>query len=325
MKGESAFRVVVAEKKSPIRLDAYLAAHIPDLSRSQARHLILSGAIRVDGSLQRPAYRVKKGDCITGALPDPSRLSLTPDPRELHILYEDGALIALNKPPGLVVHPAPGHWSKTLVNALLFRYPELRGVGDPARPGIVHRLDKDTSGVLVVARTSFAHQHLLRQFKTRQAVKSYLAIVQGTPKSEEGWIALSIGRHPKDRKRMSTKSPKGRAAETRWRIRQHFHDACLLEIGLKTGRTHQVRVHCAALGCPVAGDPVYGKRKRRETHDPQASGRLYRVHRQMLHAWRLEVIHPVTSAPLRFEAPVPEDMKRLILELENAAEPEGRA
>lgn len=317
MKGEPSFRLVAEKEENALRLDAYVAGHIPRITRSRARRLILSGAILVNGIPRRPSYTVKKGDSITGTLPDPPASSPVPEPGAIDVLYEDAALIVINKPPGQVVHPGPGHFSNTLVNALLFRYPELREVGDPKRPGIVHRLDKDTSGLLVVARTSAAYLHLIHQFKSRQVIKSYLAVVHGVLESDEGRILLSVGRHPRDRKRMTTKSPRGRAAESRWHVRERFYDACLLEIGLKTGRTHQIRVHCAALGHPVLGDLVYGKRKstpRKKSGGNTANAR-HAAKRQMLHAWRLQVIHPETSAVMRFQAPIPEDMASLMMTL----------
>jgi len=312
MTGVTSFSITVAEEAKAVRLDAYITTQIPGVTRTQTQRLILAGQIRVDGAMRRPAYRIKKGDRISGVIPALPQQSLLPEPRDLDVVYEDETLIVLNKPKGLVVHPAPGHLKGTLVNALLFRYPEIQKVGDPARPGIVHRLDKDTSGLLLVARTSDAHQHLIRQFKSRQVIKCYLAVVCGVIESDEGSVSLPIGRHPRDRKRMSTVSPKGRVAQTEWRIRERFSGATLLEIELKTGRTHQIRVHCAMLGHPVAGDALYGKRSKRAKRIPLKADVLYAVKRQMLHSWRLRVIHPTTLESIQFEAPIPKDMQELI-------------
>ncbi len=314
---EPSFRVTVAQE-AHVRLDAYVALHIPGMTRAQARRLILEGKIRVNGASKRPAYPVKKGDCVTGRRPVRAPSRPLPESRNLDILYQDEALVVLNKPAGLVVHPAPGHASGTLVNALLFRYPELHDMGDPMRPGIVHRLDKDTSGLLVVARRPDAYVALIRQFKSRRVVKSYLALVYGRVELEEGWISLPIGRHPKDRKRMATTSPKGRAAHTQWRVRERFDQATLLEIDLKTGRTHQIRVHCAAMGCPVVGDALYGKRKARKRPGRRKPGALETVKRQMLHARSLRFVHPVSLKPLEFEAPLPGDMQDLMVSLREA-------
>jgi len=211
----------------------------------------------------------------------------------------------INKPPGIVVHPAPGHHSGTLVNALLYHCPKLEGIGGEIRPGIVHRLDKDTSGVMVVAKNSAAHQDLALQFKSRRIKKKYLALVYGRMASDSGRVELPIGRHPVERKKMSTHSRKSRLAETTWQVRKRFAQATLLEIHLKTGRTHQIRVHCAAIKHPVVGDSVYGGRKAGKS---MAYDLLKSVPRQMLHAWQLEFAHPKTQKMRCFEAPIPSDI-----------------
>ena len=213
-----------------------------------------------------------------------------------------------------MVHPAPGHHSGTLVNALLYHCPKLEGIGGALRPGIVHRLDKDTSGVLVVAKNDRAHLNLSRQFKSRQVKKKYLALVYGKMESDSGSVSLPIGRHPVDRKKMSTNSRKSRVAETTWQIRERFESASLIEVDLKTGRTHQIRVHCAAIKHPVIGDKVYGPRKtgRNATYGKHI---FESIPRQMLHAWRIELTHPVTEAMVSFEAPIPTDMQAVIAAL----------
>jgi len=222
-------------------------------------------------------------------------------------------MVVINKQPGLVVHPAPGHTSGTLVNALLYHCSALGGIGGKIRPGIVHRLDKDTSGVLVAAKNDAAHLQLARQFKSREVQKRYLAMVHGRVKEDRGSVVLSIGRHPVDRKKMSTRSRKARGAETRWKVRERLDGVTLLELDLKTGRTHQIRVHCAAIGHPVVGDSVYGGRRRLDLSGKGQNGSLpIKVARQMLHARWLQLAHPVTEALMSFEAPLPADMAGLI-------------
>jgi len=303
---------------SGIRIDVFLAGHLTDCSRSFAGQLIASECIRVNGRATKPSYRLKAGDVVSGRIPAPHPARYLPEPIPLQVLYEDAHIVVVNKPPGLVVHPAPGHYSGTLVNGLLHHCPDLGGIGAELRPGIVHRLDKDTSGTLVVAKNAVALDHLAGQFKNRTVRKDYLALVHGTMPSDSGTIRLSIGRHPVDRKRMSTRSRRGREAETGWHVVRRLVGATLLELRLKTGRTHQIRVHCAAIGHPIIGDPVYGRR-RPAGGSAGMQALLGSVRRQMLHAWRLEIIHPHTGARLRFESPLPEDMERLIAELETGS------
>jgi len=300
---------------SGTRIDVFLAQHLSGCSRSFASQLIADECVQVNGQTQKPSYRLKAGDLVSGHIPAPQPAGYLPEPIPLHVLYEDPDIVVINKPPGLVVHPAPGHHSGTLVNGLLYHCPDLGGIGAELRPGIVHRLDKDTSGTLVVAKNAAALEHLASQFKNRTVGKDYLALVHGAMAAESGTIRLPIGRHPVDRKRMSTHSRRGREAETGWRVVRRLAGATLLELRLKTGRTHQIRVHCAAIGRPIMGDPVYGRRK------PAGGSAGMQtmpgsIRRQMLHAWRLEINHPRTGARMRFESPLPEDMQRLIAELE---------
>jgi 23S rRNA pseudouridine1911/1915/1917 synthase len=285
------------------RLDTYLAASIPDTSRAAAARLIRGGDIRVDGLVKKPGYRIRAGEKIEGSIPARDPIGFEPQPLPIDILYEDPHLVVVNKPAGLVVHPAPGHGSGTLVNALLFHCPVFEGVGDRLRPGIVHRLDKDTSGTMVVAKTEPVHRHLSDQFKNRRIEKTYLALVRGELASDSGVVSLPVGRHPIHRKQMSTASRRPRSAETVWRVRERFDGAALLELDPRTGRTHQIRVHCAAIHHPIVGDPVYGRHRK---------GGSSAARRQMLHAWRLAFIHPVRGERMVFESPVPEDMKELI-------------
>jgi 23S rRNA pseudouridine1911/1915/1917 synthase len=315
MAGRDGFVLHADAASMGIRIDVFLAEHLPDCSRSFAGQLITSECIRVNGQAQKPSYRLKPGDVVSVRIPAPKPPRYLPEPISLQVLYEDPDIVVINKPPGLVVHPAPGHYSGTLVNGLLYHCPDLGGIGAELRPGIVHRLDKDTSGTLVVAKNAVALDHLAGQFKNRTVGKDYLALVHGAMAAESGTIRLPIGRHPVDRKRMSTRSRRGREAETGWRVVRRLAGTTLLELSLKTGRTHQIRVHCAAIGRPIVGDPVYGRRKTAgDSAGMQAL--LGSIRRQMLHAWRLEINHPRSGARMRFESPLPEDMERLIAELE---------
>jgi 23S rRNA pseudouridine1911/1915/1917 synthase len=312
------FSFLVDAACSGIRLDVFIAERLPDCSRSFAGQLIASEHVRVNGQVRKPSYRLKAGDIVSGRIPAPQPCGFQPEFIPLHILYEDAYILVINKPPGLVVHPAPGHTSGTLVNGLLYHCPDFGAIGAEIRPGIVHRLDKDTSGTLVVAKNAAALELLASQFKNRSVRKDYLALVHGEMTADSGTIRMPIGRHPVDRKRMSTRSRQGREAETGWRVARRLSGFTLLELRLKTGRTHQIRVHCAAIQRPIVGDPVYGRR--RSAHDPvHIYALLAPVRRQMLHAWRLEIDHPATGERMAFESPLPEDMERLIEKLEGGS------
>jgi 23S rRNA pseudouridine1911/1915/1917 synthase len=292
-----------------------VAAHLTQCSRSYAARLIRRGYAQVDGSNRKPSYKVKLSEQIECRLPPPEPIEMVAEPLPLDVLFEDRHLIVLNKPPGMVVHPAAGHSRGTLVNALLHHCPDLEGIGGRKRPGIVHRLDKDTSGVLVVAKTDRAHHELSCQFKARQILKHYLALVHGSPKNDSGRIDLPIGRHPKERKKMSTVSTSGREALTVWRVRERFEEAALLEIDLKTGRTHQIRVHCTAMGHPIIGDTVYGRRRslaRLAKENPSLDAIIKSAKRQMLHALHLRFDHPVTAESISLKAPLHEDMHAIV-------------
>jgi 23S rRNA pseudouridine1911/1915/1917 synthase len=307
MHHRNSFTIRVDATDSGKRLDFLVASRIVDCSRSFAATLIRDGKIRIQGVVKKPGYRVRAGEEICGHIPFPEPSPFKPEPIPIDILHEDDDIIVVNKQPGLVVHPAPGHLSGTLVNGLLYHCPMLEGIGGELRPGIVHRLDKDTSGVLVVAKNSRAHHRLSDQFKRRTIKKKYLALVYGKMKADSGTISLPIGRHPVDRKKMSTHSKKSRNAETTWKVKERFILATLIDIDLKTGRTHQIRVHCAAINHPVMGDPVYGGRRKRIKIEINKDHRLS-VPRQMLHARSLEFTHPSTQTILCFEAPIPSDM-----------------
>ena len=286
------------------RLDTFLAASLPDLSRSRWQSLIKEGHVLVNGRAVKPNHEMRAGDTITYSIPAPRPVEAIAQDIPLNVLYEDRDLIALNKPPDLVVHPAPGHEDGTLVNALLHHCKDIQGIGGELRPGIVHRLDRDTSGVLVVAKNEAALANLAAQFKSRTTRKDYLALVAGTPRPASGTIKTLIGRSSSDRKKMTTRTKSGREAVSHYETIETFRDAALLRIRIETGRIHQIRVHMAHLGHAVLGDAVYGR----------ARG----APRQMLHARRLELTHPATGKKLIFDAPMPDDMKQLCEKLRHA-------
>lgn len=317
MADAEAFKLRAAPSDEGKRLDVFLSSHLKSCSRSHGAQLISQHLVQVDGIFRKPGYRLKPGDLVVGALPQPEPLSYLPEPIPLEILFEDPDLIVVNKPAGMVVHPAPGHETGTMVNALLHHCPDLPGIGGVQRPGIVHRLDKDTSGALVVAKSDTAHTQLSHQFKQRLVRKTYLALVIGNLPNAKGIIDLPIGRHPQDRKRMATVTHRPRKAETLWRVREPFTGCCLLEIDLRTGRTHQIRVHCAAIHHPIIGDPLYGPRRRKYPTgafglSKEVADLLAGARRQMLHAWQLAFDHPIGGEPLVFESALPEDMADLL-------------
>lgn len=280
------------------RLDQYLAAVADNVSRSQVQRLIEQGMVLVNDRTQRSSYKVRAGDRIQMTVPPPEEITLEPEEIPLDILYEDQDLLVINKPAGLVVHPAAGHYRGTLVNALLNHCPDLPGIGGHLRPGIVHRLDKDTSGLILVSKSDLAHQGLSRQLKEHLVRRRYLALVHGQVREEEGLVDAPLGRDPVDRKKMAVlpgNDPRGRVARTHYRVRERFTGYTLLDVSLETGRTHQIRVHLSYAGYPVAGDPVYGPR-RNPLHLPG----------QALHAYRITFTHPRSGEIMDFQAPLPE-------------------
>ncbi len=284
------------------RLDVVAAERLPQLSRSRIAHLAGEGRLLVDGAPRKPAFRLRPGQQVRVLVPPPEPSGLRPEAIPLDVVYEDADLLVVNKPAGLTVHPAPGHPGGTLVNAVLARVPHLPGIGGTLRPGIVHRLDKDTSGLLVVAKSDAAQRSLAAQLKARTVARTYLAVVRGRVRRNEGVIAAPVGRHPVHRKRIAV-TPRGRAAVTRYTVLERFPQASLLACRLETGRTHQIRVHLTHIGHPVLGDPVYG------------GARVPELGRQALHAARLEFAHPCTGARLVFTSPVPGDIARLLARL----------
>ncbi|RMH44522.1 MAG: RluA family pseudouridine synthase [Deltaproteobacteria bacterium] len=304
---------VVFEGADRVRLDQFVARIVSDrvraLSRAQAQRLIDAGDVTVNGAAARPGYRLRPGDAVEVVVRPPVEARAVPQDIPLTVLYEDEHLIAIDKPAGLVVHPAPGHPDGTLVNALLAHCRDLSGIGGALRPGIVHRLDKDTSGVMVATKTDAAHRALVDRFasgKGSAIEREYIAVVAPPPRAREGVFDTLHGRHPNDRKKFSSKVARGKRAVTHWRVVQDLAGAAVVRCTLATGRTHQIRVHFADAGSPVVGDAVYGRRRR-----PFAD----RIDRQALHAAVLAFAHPITGEPLRFESPLPDDMRRLIAAL----------
>jgi len=304
----------VTERHVGKRLDIFIAHYEPHISRSRIQAMIREGLVLVNGKPEKRRYKVKLSERITFDMPEKPLHEVLPEAMPLHVIYEDHHIIVLNKPPGLVVHPAPGNYTGTLVNALLYHYGSLpssesedKGSGRE-RAGIVHRLDKDTSGVMVVARTQQALRSLSAQFKSRVVKKKYLALVDGVIKKGSATIDASIGRHVKERKKISVHTHSPREAVTSFIVKERFRKATLVEVEIKTGRTHQIRVHMAYIGHAVLGDRVYGGHKVVKVGEIE-------ITRQMLHAESLSLLHPETGHPMTFSAPPPQDMSETIMKL----------
>jgi len=291
----------IQEGSSGIRLDTIISQYGETCSRSRAASLINDFCILVNDLKRKPGYKVKKGDLITGVIPETQRKTvIRPEKIHLNIVFEDNHIMVVNKIPGMVVHPAPGNLSGTLVNALLFHDSKIKKAGDdPIRSGIVHRLDKDTSGLMVVAKTKKSLRFLQKEFKQRRVKKKYLALVHGNLSDEQGEITLPIGRHPKKRRLMTIHPEEGKFARTLWKVKKQFKTACLVEAILKTGRTHQIRVHFYAIGNPLIGDHIYQPRRFRKKKSIAP--------RQMLHSRQLAFRHPYSGHRMLFEAPLPKD------------------
>ena len=310
-------KISAPQKASGKRIDIFLSQKDLGLSRAFIQKLISDHNILVDGNSIKPSYKIKGGEKIKIEVPPPEKPSLEPEDIPLDIVYEDFDLLVVNKKPGMVIHPAAGNYSHTLVNALLFHCKDLSGINGVLRPGIVHRLDKNTSGLLVIAKNDLAHLSLAGQIKNRTLLREYLAITWGHMPSQEGIIEAPIGRAAKDRKKMAVTRLKGRESLTQYRILERFDLCDLLSIRLKTGRTHQIRVHLSYLNHPVLGDPEYGGRGKRikgiyDRERPFAQKLLSTIDRQALHAKKLGFVHPRTKEYQKFDSKLPEDIEAVL-------------
>jgi 23S rRNA pseudouridine1911/1915/1917 synthase len=312
--------LIVSLDSEPTRLDLYLSRELANETRSTIQRLIESGNILVDGREARPSLKLRGGECVSVELPEPVTAAPLPEAIPLEVLHEDGDLIVINKPAGMVVHPGPGNSSGTLVNALLAHCTDLSGIGGELRPGIVHRLDKGTSGVMVIAKNDRSHQALSAQFSVHSIKRVYQALVYGSPREDSGKVEGQIGRHPTDRLRRSGLARHGKHAVTRWRVRGRYGRVCLVELRLETGRTHQIRVHMSESGFPLVGDPLYPDGGRfNNLADTRLRKLITGLGRQALHARTLGFIHPVSNAYLEFSVDMPADMACLLEYLEGMA------
>jgi 23S rRNA pseudouridine1911/1915/1917 synthase len=309
----------VAEEDSGARLDSFLAARISDWSRARIQRLIEDGDVLIGGRTSKPSYKLRALDEIEVELTSPAPDAFTPEDIPLEVIYEDDDLIVVNKPAGLVVHPAAGISSGTLANALAFHFQQLSTRGGAARPGVVHRLDKDTSGLIVVAKNEAAHENLADQFREREIFKSYVALVHGRVAQDSGSIDQPIARDPRNRTRMAVVRG-GRPALSLYRVRRAYQRFTLLEVEIKTGRTHQIRVHLQWLKHPVVGDAVYGDGRDKTVQDARLRARINALHRQFLHAEQIAFRHPRTGEPLSFTAPLPIELAEFLEALESTLE-----
>ncbi|AHD06236.1 RluA family pseudouridine synthase [Paenibacillus larvae] len=296
---------IAGEEHAGERIDKFVSECLDGVSRTQIQQWIKEGHISVNEKQVKPNYKLAEGDRIKLNIPDPEQVDIRPEPIPLDIYYEDKDVIVVNKPRGMVVHPAPGHSSGTLVNALMYHCKDLSGINGEMRPGIVHRIDKDTSGLIMAAKHDKAHASLADQLKEHSVTRKYLALVQGNLAHEQGTVEAPIGRDPKDRKLYTVTEKNSKEAVTHFVVMERFGDYTLTELKLETGRTHQIRVHMKFIGHPLVGDPAYGKSKKEW------------IRGQALHAAVLGFKHPMTREYLEFEAPLPEDMKQLIHSLRN--------
>lgn len=291
-----------------MRLDKYLAAQFPEQTRSFLQKLIKDGEVLVNGKQVKSGFSLSAGDEVAVNIPEPKELDVEPQKMDLEIVYEDEDVILINKPKGMVVHPAPGHTKDTLVNGLLYHCKDhLSGINGVARPGIVHRIDRDTTGILIVCKNDLAHQSIAAQLKEHSITRRYRALVHGNLKDDQGTIEGSIGRHPVDRKKMAINERNGKPAVTHYTVLERFGSYTLIECVLKTGRTHQIRVHMASIGHPLVGDEVYGPAKC-----------PFKLQGQCLHAMVLGFVHPRTGEYLEFSAPLPEYFESLLSRLRNS-------
>ncbi len=288
-------KIIFPDEHPAERLDSFLSEYLPDISRSQLKRLIDNGRVTLNGNPAKASQKLKGGEALEVVLPEPEPTEALPEDIPLQILYEDQDVIVVNKPAGMVVHPAAGHSHGTLVNALLHHCDDLAGIGGTLRPGIVHRIDKDTSGLLVVTKNDQSHQHLAQQFKQHTIERRYLALIHGCPKTDRGTVNQEIGRHPVQRKKMSTTTRQGRNAVTHWTLLKRYStfNLSLVELKLETGRTHQIRVHFSEMNYPLVADPLYGNRSRNASiKDPELKKMIAELSGQALHARLLGFIHP---------------------------------
>lgn len=309
-------KIIVTEEDHLKRIDLFVSKK-EGITRSQVQRLLKKRAILVEGKVVNPNYKVKKGEIISLELIEEEKGDvLIPEALPINILYQDEYIIVVDKPGNMVVYPAPGHRTGTLMNAIAYYSKKLASIGGPLRPGIVHRLDKDTSGVMIVALDDRAYYSLVEQFKSRAINRRYLVLIYGNIKDDSGEISAAIGRAVSDRKKMSVRTRKGKEAITRWKVLRRYGVATLIEARLQTGRTHQIRVHFSAMGHPVMGDRVYGKKTSVEIRVDKKKERII-FPRQMLHAESLGFIHPVTKEYMEFSSPMPDDMKECIKKLQS--------
>lgn len=294
------FKFIVDSYSEDLRLDIYLSENIKDKSRSYIQNLIKGEKVLINGKIKKGSYKLKLNDDIEVEIPENEKLNVEPENIPIDIVYEDSDVIVVNKPQGMVVHPAPGNYGGTLVNALLYHCTDLSGINGVLRPGIVHRIDKDTSGILVVAKNDMAHKKLAEQLKEHSMNRIYNALVEGVLKEDTGTIDKPLGRHPNQRIKMAVIKD-GRRAVTHYRVLNRYKSNTLIECKLETGRTHQIRVHMAYIGHPIVGDPVYGYSKQR-----------FKLEGQMLHAKKLGFIHPTTNKYIEFDSELPEYFKKVI-------------
>ena len=303
------------EERPTERLDTYICECLPEISRSQLKKLIDNKQILLNGTPVKASLKLKGGESILVNLPEPEPIEAIPEDIPLDILYEDQDLIVINKPAGMVVHPAAGHSQGTLVNALLHHCDDLAGIGGELRPGIVHRIDKDTSGVLVATKNDQSHQHLAEQFKQHSIDRHYLALIHGCPDQDSGTIDQPLGRHPLQRKKMSGKARNAKRAVTHWKVLKRYpgERLSLIELKLETGRTHQIRVHFAEMNLPLVADPLYGsKSKLAAIKDPKLKKLIAQLPGQALHAQSLGFIHPRTGKHLEFSCKMPDTLSHII-------------
>ena len=290
-----------------------MTEHLPGQSRSQIQRYIREGFILLNAATTKGGMKIREQDLIEGRLPLPQASEVTPEELPVIFIYEDEHIVVVDKPPGMTVHPAGRVTSGTLVNALLFHVRDLQGVGGILRPGIVHRLDKGTSGVMVVAKNDLAHDALVQQFKGREVQKIYLALAYGRMEDEDGVITAPMGRHPIDRKRFSLRTRQPKEALTEWQVKERFEEITFVQLLPKTGRTHQIRVHMSAIGHPLVGDPLYTKKRWLDRiGDLSLKERIKALGRQALHASRLAFRHPATEERMEFTAPMPDDMEKIL-------------